>query len=462
MNRLPTLISLDEALQLDRVQNRLYHERHLNPRFAKLISVLGADKEFAHASGLYVWDSEGTQYLDFLAGFGTLSLGHNHPCLLRALDRTRELATLIEEISPLEGALAYNLAALTEGQLERVFFASSGAETVDNAIKLARAATDRTGFVACHGGFHGRTVGALSVTQRREYREPFGRLLPEVAFVPFGDSRALERALRRRRVAGFIMEPIQAEGGVVVPPPGYLQATRELCTRYGALFIADEIQTGLGRTGRTFAVDHEAVMPDVLLLGKALGGGLLPISALLTTDRLFREAGGGTARTPFHSSTFGGNGRACAAALATLEVMQREDLTTRAEQMGAYLVEKLRALQERQPLIAGVRGRGLLVGIEWAPATRGLRTVFTGGLVNRLSRDFFSGLVMIQLLQRHHIMTAFPLNDPNVLRLEPPLTVERKHIDYVVSCLEKTLQECQSFVAAGLRMQRGILRAVLA
>lgn len=454
-----SLITLGEALRLNERQSVVYHRRHLNARLTALLELIKADKPLVRASGAHFWDSEGNQYLDFLCGYAALSLGHNHPRVCEAVDKVKALPNLVEGLSLLAGALAHNLAALAPGVLQRVYFANSGAEVVDAAIKLARAATGRLKLVACHKGFHGRTIGALSVMDRREYCEPFAPLLAGVVFVPFGDSEALEAVLRRCDVAGFIVEPIQGEAGIIVPPAGYLAAARELCTRYGTLLVADEIQTGLGRTGTMFAVECEDVVPDVLLLGKALGGGVMPLSALLTTDALWRASKGGTARSPFHTSTFGGNTRACAAALATLEVLTEERLTERAAASGAYLLDRLRDLQRRQPLIAEVRGRGLMIGIEFAPATRGLATLATRGLLNRLSKSYMSNLVIMRLLNRYRLMTAFTLNNLNVLRLEPPLNIEQEHLDYFVASLDETLQRLGSFTRAALRSWPLLLRA---
>jgi len=375
------------------------------------------------------------------------------------MDRIKTLPNLVEGLSVLEGALAHNLATLAPGALQRVYFANSGTETVDAAIKLARAVTGRAKLVACHNGFHGRSIGALSLMDRRELRESFAPLLTDVAFVPFGDAEALEAVLGKRDVAGFLVEPIQGEAGIILPPPGYLQTARDLCTHYGTLFIVDEIQTGLGRTGTMFAIDYEQVIPDVLLLGKALGGGIMPLSALLTTDALWRRGKGGTPLSPFHPSTFGGNTRACAAGLATLEVLLDERLPERAATQGTYLLDQLRHLQRRYALIADVRGRGLMIGIEFAPATRGPLTLITGGRLNQLSHNYLSGLILTDLLTQHHIMTAYTLNNPNVLRLEPPLNIEREHLDYLVASLDNTLKKIGNFTRAALRSWRLLFQA---
>lgn len=459
----PTALqTLDEALRLARAQNNDFHRRHLNPRFAALAELAGFDQLFVRAAGSHLWDEHGRQYLDLVGGYGALGLGHNHPRLCAALDAAAALPNLMQGLNPLAGALAHNLATLAPGSLERVNFAQSGAEAIDMSIKLARAATGRSRLVACRNGFHGRTIGALSITQRRAIRAPFDPLLEDVSWVPFGDSLALEKALRRRKVAAFIVEPVQGEGGMVVAPPGYLQAARALCSRYGALLIADEVQTGLGRTGALFAVNHEQVNPDVLVLGKILGGGLAPLSAVLTSEAIFRAAKGGTVRTPFASSTYGINSRACAVGLATLEVLCEEGLVDRAAASGAYLSERLRALQRRQPLIAGVRGRGLMVGIEFAPALRGLANVVTAGLINRLARSYFASFMSIELMRRHRIITAAALNDANVLRVEPPLTIEQQDLDDFVAALDETLQASEGFIRLALREAPPLLRGLRA
>lgn len=438
------------------------YQQHLNPRIATLAELAGLDNLYVRADGLYLWDDRGNRYLDFLGGYGATGLGHNHPRLREALAEAATLPNLIHGLNPWTGALAERLAALAPGALERVNFANSGAEAVDVAIKLARAATGRSTLVACRNGFHGRTIGALSLMQRPALRRAFDPLLADVTWAPFGDLNALERALRGRDVAGFIVEPIQGEGGIVVPPEGYLRAARALCARYGALFIADEIQTGLGRTGTLFAVEHEGVVPDVLLLGKILGGGVMPISAVLTTDAIFRAASGGTVRTPFATSTYGGNTLACVAGLAALEVLCQERLPERAAESGAYLLERLRGLARRQPLIAEVRGRGLMVGVEFTPATRGLARLLTAGLLDRVSHTYFGGYVVMRLMTRHRIITASPLNNPTVLRLEPSLTVEREHLDAVVAALDETLRECGSFARLAVRNAPRLLRALRA
>ncbi|MEW5761764.1 MAG: aspartate aminotransferase family protein [Bacillota bacterium] len=431
---------------------RRLHKDYLNAGLVGMLSLLNFDRRFTRAEGIYIWDAEGKRYLDFLGGYGALNTGHNHPRILKAVTRVQHLPNLLQAaLNPLAGVLAHNLAQIAPGQLKRAFFCNSGAEAVEGALKIARIATGRTKTVYCTGSFHGKTLGALSVTGRAKYQEPFQPLLPGCSAIPFGDLDALERALRGRDVAAFIVEPIQGEGGIIVPPDGYLRGARELCTRYGTLLIADEIQTGLGRTGKMFACEHEGVVPDILCLAKSLGGGVMPIGAYLTTDEIWKRAYGSMERALLHTSTFGGNSLACAAAIAALEVILDEDLPARAAASGAYLLSRLEELKGKYPLLKDVRGRGLLVGLEFAEARRGVTAL---GVLQRLSDEFLGSLVAGELLNDHGVLTAYTLNNPNVIRLEPPLAVDREHLDYVLSALETVLSRHKGFIgmaAAGVK-----------
>lgn len=442
------LLTVDDALALDATRTSALHKNYLNPRLARLMEIVGAAEPAVRASGSLYWDRHGREYLDFLSAFGALCLGHNPAAVEEAVARVSALPNLSDGLSPLAGVLAHNLAAIAPQGLTRAHLANSGTEVVDAAIKFARAATGRPRIAACHESFHGRSIGALSCTDHASNREAFEPLLQGTSIIPFGDIAALDAVLRGRDVAGFLVEPIQGEAGMLLPPPGYLAEARKLCTRHGTLLIADEIQTGLGRTGRMFAVDHENVVPDALLLGKALGAGVMPVSALLTTDKLYRQARSGGPRSAFHESTYAGNTRACAAAIAAVNAIVSRRLDQAAAEAGSYLVGRLRDLHLRQPLIGSVRGRGLMVGVELAEPTRGLATLLTGGVPNALAREFFGGMVMRDLLTRHSVMTCFALNHPRVLRLQPALTVTREQIDRAVDALDQTLVRIGSFPRA--------------
>lgn len=443
--------TLDDALHLTRAEMIENHRRFGNPGLVQLLGLVGYDQLFVRASGVEVWDADGNRYLDFLGGYGALNVGHNHPKVVAALDKVKEYPNLLQAgISPIVSSLLRDLALLTPGELQHTFLCNSGAEAVEGALKLARAATGRTRIIYCQGGFHGKTFGALSVTGRPNYQKPFEPLLPGCEAVPFGDLQALEQAFSRGdKPAAFIVEPIQGEGGVIIPPDGYLQAVRELCTRHGVVMIADEVQTGFGRTGTLFACQAEDVVPDVMCLSKSLGGGVIPIGAFVTTPALWQKAFGGVEKSRLHTSTFGGNTRAAAAALAALEVIMDEDLPSQAREKGEYFLGRLRELQQEFPLIKEVRGRGLLIGVEFHSGT-GLLGKVTAGMADKLAQEYLASLVSAQLFRQYRIICAYTLNNPNVIRLEPPLVVKHEQIDHVVNSLRETLSTYRN--AAGLAL----------
>jgi putrescine aminotransferase len=459
--RSASLIGLREALRMDPREAVQYETEHLNPRIAKLWEFIGLGEPQVRALGPFIWNRSGRRYSDFFGYAGSLSLGHNHPRLHEALKEVAEMPSLSEGPNVLSGILARNLSLAVPGALTRVYFGNSGTEAVDAAIKLARAVTGRPGIVSCQGAFHGRSLGALSVTDRVEYRKPFEPLLPGMRTVPFGDLAELEQALAVKDAAAFLVEPLQGEGGMRLAPAGYLQSARQLCADYGALLIFDEIQCGMGCTGRFVACQHEAVTPDCLLLGKAMGGGLMPLSALLTTDALWRKARGDTPSTPFHTPTYGGNVRACAVGIAALEVLFEEGLIRNAETSGDYLLSRLRDLQSRQPAISGVRGQGLMIGVEFCPAevnpgVAGMTAVPVSAQGD--ARQLFVGLLIRRLAREHGLITGITLHNPNVLRLQPPLSVDRPMLDHCVDSLDSALTHLSHFQEATLEALPDILK----
>jgi len=452
-------ITLEEALSLDRDQVRTLHQEYLNAGLVTLLKLLDFDRRFVRAEGVRLWDSEGREYLDFLGGYGSLNTGHNHPRVIAAVEAVRQLPNLLQaSLSPLAGALAKNLAAVAPGNLKRSFFCNSGAEAVEGAVKLARIATGRTKLIYTENSFHGKTMGALSVTGRHKYQEPFRPLVAACQVIPYNDLAALEEALHPKDAAAFIVEPIQGEGGINVPAPGYLKEAKRLCAKYGTLFIADEIQTGLGRTGRMFACEHEGVEPDILCLAKSLGGGVMPIGAYIATDAAWKKAYGSLDRALLHTSTFGGNAWACAAAIAALAVIVEEDLPRQAAEKGDYLIKKLGELKATSPLISDVRGRGLLIGVEFAEKKKGFAHKFAFGLLDKLAEEYLGSLVAGELLNRHRVLTAYTLNNPNVIRLEPPLGVGFAEIDYVLGALAEILERNRSFLGLAVSGVKSTLR----
>ncbi|AKX94591.1 putrescine aminotransferase [Moorella thermoacetica] len=435
------IISLETALQAGRQETRDLYRRYINPGLATMLALLDFDKAFVRAEGMAVWDKDGKRYLDFLGGYGALNLGHNPPEVLAAVKEAMGRPNLLQaSLNPLAAALAHNLAQVTPGDLERVFFSNSGTETVEGALKLARASTGREKIIYCQNSFHGKSFGSLSVTGRQKYQRPFGPLLPGCEAVPYDDLEALEAKLSRRDAAAFIVEPIQGEGGVIVPHDGYLKGARELCDRYGSLLIIDEIQTGFGRTGYLFACEHEGVVPDIMCLAKSLGGGVMPIGAYIARPAVWDRAYGGMDKALLHTSTFGGNSLATAAGLAALQSILDQDLAGRAAAMGRYFLERLRQLKEKYDLIKDVRGRGLIIGLEFNQPVGGLLDKLTRGKVNELAGEYFGSLVAGELMNKYQVITAYTLNNPNVIRLEPPLIVGEEEIDHVVNALEAVLR----------------------
>ena len=454
----PKLFKLDDALKLTRSDVIELHKEYLNACLARLMSLINFTKQFVKAEGVRVWDSEGREYLDFLGGYGALNLGHNHPRILEALTKVCQQPNLLQaSLNTLAGALAHNLAQITPGKLQRSFFGNSGAEAVEGALKLARIATGKTKIISALNSFHGKSFGALSATGKEKYQKPFQPLVPGFDYFTFGDLGALEKLLMPQDKAAVILEPIQGEGGIIFPPAGFLKGVRELCSKYDALLIMDEIQTGFGRTGKLFACEHEGVEPDILCLAKSLGGGVMPIGVYIAGDVVWKKGYGAIERATLHSSTFGGNSMACAAGLATLEVIIEERLTEKAAELGEYFLTKLKELQKEHALIKEVRGMGLFIGLEFEQP-KGWLDKATGGKLSETAREYTGAMVAGELLNKHSIITAYTLNNPNVIRLEPPLTVEKGEIDRVVEALTEIFERNRNFFSLALETGKGLLK----
>ncbi|MFQ5877555.1 MAG: aminotransferase class III-fold pyridoxal phosphate-dependent enzyme [Acidobacteriota bacterium] len=377
---------------------------------------------------LVEWSGEGSvirnlygeEYIDCLGGYGIFSLGHRHPEVIEAVKSQMDRMPLHSQylINPITAEAARRLAEVTPGggRLRRTFFCNSGTEAVEGALKLARLFTGKRGYVSTRNAFHGKSLGALSVTGRRVFREPFEPLLRDVAFVPYGDAAAIAAAVGDD-TAAVILEPIQGEGGVVVPPDDYLPKVREVCAGRKVLLIADEVQTGLGRTGALFGVNHWNVVPDILCLAKALSGGVIPCGSFTTTDEIFASF---HANPMYHSSTFGNNPLAATAAAKAIEITVRDRLPERAARLGADLLGRLEELRDRHPaLVREVRGKGLLLGIEM--------------------RSEAIGTLLAERLYEDRILVANALNKPEVIRIEPPLNVPEPFLDRVVDALDRSL-----------------------
>lgn len=455
------MITLDEALSLDRKAIIDLHKEYGNTALVSLLGMLNFDKLFVKAQGTKVWDSEGNEYLDFLGGYGSLNVGHNHPYVLEALEKAKERPNFLQASLPaLAGVLAHNIAEITPGDLKHCFFANSGAEAVEGALKVARITTGKPVVLSTSGSFHGKTMGALSLTGREKYQEPFKPMVPACEKVPYNDLKALEERLKKGDVAGFIVEPIQGEGGIIVPDKGYLKAAEELCHKYGALLIADEIQTGLGRTGKMFACEWDEAKPDIMCIAKSISGGIMPTSLFITTEEIWMNAYGSKEKCLLHTSTFGGNTWSAAAGIAALEVIVSENLPQRALELGDYLLSELNRLKDKHGLIKEVRGKGLLIGLEFEQP-KGFLDKISGGALTRASEEYFGALVAGELQNKHGVITAYTLNNPNVIRLEPPLTVTKEEIDKVINALDIIFTENKSFLKLAVKSSGSIISSVL-
>jgi putrescine aminotransferase len=397
------------------------YREYVNPTLANLLRFAGFGDVEARAEGTRVYDLSGNEYIDCLGGYGVFSLGHRHPEVLAAVRDQLEKMPLSCKIffsKPLAD-LAEILAKITPGRLQYSFFTNSGAEAVEGAIKAAKIATRRTEFISTVGGFHGKTLGSLSATGRDLYKKPFEPLIPGFIHVPFGDVEAVKRAITEN-TAAVIVEPIQGEGGIRVPPDNYLPELQEICQANGSLLIVDEVQTGMGRTGKMFACEHWGVEPDILTMAKALGGGVVPIGAFISTpevwESLFRE------NPLMHTSTFGGNPLACRAAIAAINVTLRERLPERAARLGESFINQLKVLKDKYPkALADVRGKGLMIGVEFTHEDIGELVI--GGLCRR------------------GVIAAYTLNNPRVIRFEPPLIISEEEIATVVGAFSESIGE---------------------
>lgn len=387
------------------------YEKYINPSQARLFRFMGLASVEGSAEGWTITDSEGKQFIDCLGGYGMFALGHRNPAVVKAVEDALHTMPMCGKVlfNRQMADLAEKLAEVTPGELQYSFFVNSGTEAVEGCLKVARLATKRTKFVAAENAFHGKTMGSLTATGRDLYRDPFKPLLDGFTHVPYGDIEAIKNAVDEE-TAAVILEPIQGEGGIIVPPDGYLRQVKEVCEAKGALLIADEVQTGIGRTGEWFGVNHDGVTPDLMACAKALGGGVMPIGAIIGTPRAWQ----GLIEAPFlHTSTFGGNQLACAAGIAAIKYIQEEDLLRRGRETGAYFKAGLEKIMQEYPeVIAQVRGRGMMIGIE-------------------LTKEGAGGMLMSLMIDKK-IIVAYTLNNPKVIRIEPPLIMPVEVVDHVL------------------------------
>ncbi|MGO9171885.1 MAG: aspartate aminotransferase family protein [Rhodomicrobium sp.] len=443
-------MSIDiETLFAEREAERYaLHTRYMNEQMVRVLKTIGYDAGFVRGKGQYLWDRAGAKYLDLLSGFGVFAIGRNHPRIHGALRQVldSEFPNLVQmDVSPLAGILAERLLARVP-YLDKVFFANSGTESVEAAIKFARAATGRAGIAHCSHAFHGLTYGALSMNGDTIFRKGFEGFLTDCVEVPFNDLTALEDVLKTKKIAGFFVEPIQGKG-VNIPDDGYLKGVAALCQKYGTLFVADEIQTGIGRTGKFLAVEHWGAEPDVVLLAKALSGGHIPVGVVLTRKWVFDKLFNRMDRAVVHGSTFAKNDMAMAAGLATLDVLDEEHVIENAARQGERLMQSFRGMMQRYELLKDVRGKGVMIGVEFG-APKSLALKMSWHALEAANAGLFCQMITIPLFKEHKILVQVAGHASHTIKLLPPLTLTDEDCAWIETSFEATIAEAHKVPGA--------------
>jgi ornithine--oxo-acid transaminase len=456
------VFDLSKVLAERRGENFALHNQYLNPQLPRVLKTIGFDRFYVRGEGSYLWDADGRRYLDLLSGFGVYALGRSHPAVKQALHDAldADLANLVQlDCALLPGLLAEQLVARSHPGIERAFFCNSGAEAVEAAIKFARRATGRERVVFADHAFHGLTTGALSLNGGKEFRSGLGPLLATES-VAFGDVDALEAALRSGDVAAFVVEPIQGKG-VHEAPDSYWAAAQELCRRCRTLLVMDEVQTGMGRTGRFFCHEHWGLQPDIITVSKALSGGYVPVGAMLCSERVFRTVYDSMDHAVVHSSTFGSNDLAMVAGLATLQAFDDEDIIDGARRTGELFAKALEPLVDRYEMLHEVRGKGLMIGLEFGePTSRPLRLRWKA--LERMRSGLFSQAVVVPLFHRHGVLTQVAADNVNIVKLLPPLIAGEEEVGLFVDALDDVLRDAHDgstiYRELGLTVARSSLR----
>ena len=434
--------SIANLLSQHRTDKFDLHEQHLNGQMVRVLKTIGYDRNYQRAVGQYLYDDQGNEYLDLLSGFGVYAFGRNHPTIINALKEvlSLDMPDLVQlDVSVLSGLLAKALLDTTPDNLERVFFCNSGTEAVEAAIKFARYMTRRNRIICCDHAYHGLTMGALSLNGEQIFRDGFGPLLLDCGSVPFNDLSALESALSNRDVAAFVVEPVQGKG-VNIPDDDYLPEVERLCKKYGTLFVADEIQTGLGRTGKFWAIEHWNVKPDMICMAKALSGGFVPVGAVAMTQQIMDSVFNRMDRAVVHGSTFSKNNMAMAAGLASLEVIRAEHLVEKSATTGAEIVSRINALTGQYEFLKEARGKGSMIAIEFkSPSSLKLKAAWM--MLEAANKGLFCQMITIPLFKEHRILTQVAGHGLNVVKLLPPLILNQRDVDHVLDALTQTIAD---------------------
>ena len=440
---------ISDLLEENIGKNFELHESHLNTQMVRVLKAIGYDRVYTKGIGPYLFDDQENRYLDLLSGFGVYALGRNHPKVIEALQDvlTGQLPDMVQmDVSLLSGLLAKEILRRSPGKLQKMFFCNSGTEAVEAAIKFARYTTKKDKILFCDHGYHGLTMGALSLNGENVFREGFGPLLPNCESVPFNNLEALENALRKKDVAAFIVEPIQGKG-VNVPDDDYLPGVQRLCRQYGALFVADEIQTGIGRTGKFWAIEHWGVEPDMICMAKALSGGFIPVGGVAMTPEIMDAVFNRMDRAVVHGSTFSKNNMAMAAGLASLQVLEEEKLVENAEVIGNELMAGLGAQVEKYELFKAVRGKGLMIAVEFgSPKSLSLKAAW--GMLETANKGLFSQMITIPLFKNHRILSQVAGHGMNVVKFLPPLVIGASDRDWILSAMDDVVADCHKVPGA--------------
>jgi ornithine--oxo-acid transaminase len=437
--------SLEELIAERQADQYDLHMKYISPHMARVQQIIGFNKIYTGGEGAYLWDADGTRYLDLLAGYSVFNLGRGHPVLKQTMLEYLNLKrpTLVKMDCPLlAGLLAEELVKRMPPGLDAIFFANSGADAVDTAIKFARYATKKPRVVYLDHSFHGLTLGTLWINGGDAFKKGFEPLIPGGMMVKMNDLGALEKELRKGDVGAFIVEPIQGKG-VYIPDDDYLPEAQRLCRKYGTQFICDEVQMGMGRAGKFLSCEHWALEPDMVTIAKSLGGGYVPVSAVIMRREINNKVFGHLKRAQVHSTTFGQNDMGMAAGLATLHVMDEEKIVERSARVGAKLLARLASLKGKHEMIADVRGKGLVIGIEFRPPSNlAHRAAWTA--IEAAEKGLFTQLVVISLMRDHHIMTQVGGPGVNIIKLLPPLIIGDEEVDMITNAFDQIMEETKN------------------
>ena len=427
-------------------ENLALQGENINPQFARVLRLIGFDKVYVRGLAQYLYDEDGAEYLDMLAGYAVHNIGRNHPVVIEVLKDLMDSqpATLVQMDAPLlAGLLAERLKELTPQGLDTVYFTNSGTEGVETAIKFSRKKTRRPRTLFCGHSFHGLSNGSLSLNADESYRTGFDPLIPGCDKVPLNDAGALAAGLLKEDVAAFVLEPVQGKG-VFIADDEYLRKVRKLCSRHGTLLVFDEVQTGFGRTGRMFAMDHSGVEPDILVLSKALSAGLVPVGAVLTRRSIYDGVFDSLDNCVVHSSTFGQGAYAMGAGLAALHVFEDEGIVENSRRMGELLLEGLQELAGKFELISEVRGRGLMIAIELGKPSS-LKLKLGWKLARKMQKGLVAQAMVMSLLADHRILAQVAGHDLEIIKLIPPLVINESDVGRFLEAFEAVLERSHRF-----------------